>query len=79
MSSDKFLDDKRLKKLDRELESLISRIGVDRKTVAYYKIGKLAGDASSHYGKRDHSCILGVRICVRACPDSDCRRIFLLF
>ena len=32
MSSDKFLDDKRLKKLDRELESLISRIGVDRKT-----------------------------------------------
>ena len=32
MSSEKFLDDKRLKKLDRELELLISRIGVDRKT-----------------------------------------------
>ena len=32
MSSDKFLDKKRLKKLDRELESLISRIGVDKKT-----------------------------------------------
>ena len=32
MSSDNFLDKKRLKKLDRELESLISRIGIDRKT-----------------------------------------------
>ena len=32
MSSDKFLDKKSLKKLDRELESLISRIGIDRKT-----------------------------------------------
>ena len=32
MSSDDFLDKKRLKKLDRELESLISRIGIDRKT-----------------------------------------------
>jgi RIO kinase 1 len=32
MSSDNFLDDKRLKKLDRKLESLISRIGIDRKT-----------------------------------------------
>jgi RIO kinase 1 len=32
MSSEKFLDKKRLKKLDRELELLISRIGVDRKT-----------------------------------------------
>jgi len=32
MSSDKFLDKKRLKKLDREVESLISRIGIDRKT-----------------------------------------------
>ena len=32
MSSEKFLDDKRLKKLDKQLQSLISRIGVDRKT-----------------------------------------------
>ena len=32
MSSENFLDKKRLKKLDRELESLISRIGIDRKT-----------------------------------------------
>ncbi|KYK32083.1 MAG: hypothetical protein AYK22_00560 [Thermoplasmatales archaeon SG8-52-3] len=32
MSSDKFLDNKSLKKLDRELESIISRIGIDRKT-----------------------------------------------
>ena len=32
MSSDDFLDDKRLKKLDKQLQSLISRIGVDRKT-----------------------------------------------
>jgi RIO kinase 1 len=32
MSSDKFLDKKSLKKLDRELESLISKIGTDRKT-----------------------------------------------
>ena len=32
MSSDDFLDKKRLKKLDREVESLISRIGIDRKT-----------------------------------------------
>jgi len=32
MSSEKFLDDKRLKKLDKELQILISRIGVDRKT-----------------------------------------------
>lgn len=32
MSSDRFLDKKRLKKLDLELQSLISRVGVDRKT-----------------------------------------------
>ncbi len=32
MSSDNFLDKKTLKKLDRERESLISRIGIDRKT-----------------------------------------------
>lgn len=32
MSSERFLDKKSLKKLDRELESLISRIGADRKT-----------------------------------------------
>ena len=32
MSSDKFLDKKRLKKLDRELEAIIDRIGIDRKT-----------------------------------------------
>lgn len=32
MSSDSFLDDKRLKKLDRELQALISRTGLDRKT-----------------------------------------------
>jgi RIO kinase 1 len=32
MSSENFLDKKSLKKLDRELESLISRIGIDRKT-----------------------------------------------
>jgi len=32
MSSDRFLDKKSLKKLDRELQSLISRVGVDRKT-----------------------------------------------
>jgi RIO kinase 1 len=32
MSSEKFLDKKRLKKLDRELELLINRIGIDRKT-----------------------------------------------
>lgn len=32
MSSDNFLDKKSLKRLDRELESLISRIGIDRKT-----------------------------------------------
>ena len=32
MSSETFLDDKRLKKLDRELQSIISRIGSDRKT-----------------------------------------------
>ncbi len=32
MSSDKFLDKKNLKKLDKKLESIISRIGVDRKT-----------------------------------------------
>lgn len=32
MSSDSFLDDKSLKKLDRELQSLISRVGNDRKT-----------------------------------------------
>ena len=32
MSSENFLDKKRLKKLDRELESLIGRIGIDRKT-----------------------------------------------
>jgi RIO kinase 1 len=32
MSSERFLNDKQLKKLDRELQSLISRIGVDRKT-----------------------------------------------
>jgi len=32
MSSENFLDKKSLKKLDRERESLISRIGIDRKT-----------------------------------------------
>ena len=32
MSSDKFLDKKKLKKLDKELQFLISRVGVDRKT-----------------------------------------------
>jgi RIO kinase 1 len=32
MSSDKFLDKRSLKKLDRELESIINRIGIDRKT-----------------------------------------------
>jgi RIO kinase 1 len=32
MSSERFLNDKQLKKLDRELQQLISRIGVDRKT-----------------------------------------------
>jgi len=32
MSSDKFLDKKNLKRLDRELEALIGRIGLDRKT-----------------------------------------------
>ena len=32
MSSEKFLDKKSLKKLDRELQSMISRVGVDRKT-----------------------------------------------
>jgi len=32
MSSDYFLDDKRLKELDRQLQEVISRTGVDRKT-----------------------------------------------
>ena len=32
MSSDKFLRSKDLKRLDRELESIISRVGLDRKT-----------------------------------------------
>jgi RIO kinase 1 len=32
MSSDSFLDEKRLKKLDRELQYLIRRLGFDRKT-----------------------------------------------
>jgi RIO kinase 1 len=32
MSSENFLDKKSLKKLDRELEALIGRIGIDRKT-----------------------------------------------
>ena len=32
MSSDTFLDDKRLKKLDKKLQDIISRVGVDRKT-----------------------------------------------
>jgi RIO kinase 1 len=32
MSSENFLDKKRLKKLDRKLEAIISRIGIDRKT-----------------------------------------------
>jgi RIO kinase 1 len=32
MSSEKFLDDKNLKRLDKELENLISRTGLDRKT-----------------------------------------------
>jgi RIO kinase 1 len=32
MSSDKFLDEKSLKKLDKELQTLISRVGADRKT-----------------------------------------------
>lgn len=33
MSSDKFLDDKSLRKLDRELDVIISRHGLDRKTI----------------------------------------------
>ena len=33
MSSDKFLDDKSLRKLDRELDVLINREGLDRKTI----------------------------------------------
>ena len=32
MSSEKFLDDKNLKKLDRKLEAILNRIGIDRKT-----------------------------------------------
>jgi len=32
MSSDTFLDERSLKKLDRELQSMISRVGLDRKT-----------------------------------------------
>jgi RIO kinase 1 len=32
MSSEKFLDDKSLKKLDRKLELIIDRVGIDRKT-----------------------------------------------
>jgi len=32
MSSERFLDKKKLKKLDQQLQSMISRIGVDRKT-----------------------------------------------
>jgi RIO kinase 1 len=32
MSSENFLDEKKLKKLDKKLESLINRIGIDRKT-----------------------------------------------
>jgi len=32
MSSENFLDNKRLKKLDRQLQDLISRVGLDRKT-----------------------------------------------
>ncbi len=32
MSSEKFLDSKHLKRLDKQLESLISRVGLDRKT-----------------------------------------------
>ena len=32
MSSEKFLDEKSLKKLDKELQTIISRVGVDRKT-----------------------------------------------
>ena len=32
MSSDKFLDKKNLKKLDKKLESIINRVGIDRKT-----------------------------------------------
>jgi len=32
MSSDKFLDEKSLKKLDKELQAMISRVGADRKT-----------------------------------------------
>ena len=33
MSSDDFLDDKILKKLDRELQAIISRTGFERDTV----------------------------------------------
>jgi len=33
MSSEKFLDEKSLRRLDRELESIISRDGLDRKTI----------------------------------------------
>ena len=32
MSSEKFLDKKRLKRLDKELEAIINRVGLDRKT-----------------------------------------------
>ena len=32
MSSDYFLDEKRTKKLDREMQSMLDRIGIDRKT-----------------------------------------------
>ena len=33
MSSDRFIDDKLIKKLDRQLQEIISRAGVDRKTL----------------------------------------------
>jgi len=51
MSSDNFLDDKRLKKLDRELQSVIARTGIDRRTAdevfdkyALLSIDKLISD-----------------------------------
>jgi len=51
MSSDRFLDEKWIKKLDRELQVLIDRVGVDRKTLdevfdksTLHSLGKLISD-----------------------------------
>ena len=38
MSSDNFLDKKSLKKLDKKLDSVINRIGIDRKLRMRYLI-----------------------------------------